>query len=746
MSAVQPAMTKQTRFYYLVCFAVVSALISLMTVLGLFRAIDTSMTDMRARILRHEPTNEAVIVAIDTKSLQEFRTWPWSRSVHGRLVTALSDMGVASISFDIDFSTSSTDRGDADFAAAIKQSPVPVYMATFRQALSSDLPDVYAEMWPNPDLKAVGQPVSVNYVPEATGMLRVFYDQTRFSDGPLVSMPAAVAGETVQTRPRLLNYATNVRNIRQVSYTDVLNNAGLGTSLRGKHIFVGATAVELGDEYVMPIYGVQSGVLLNVLAYENIASGTSLRALPWHIGSVLAALSLIGCIALNLRYARHRWIGYIGLGTLMVVGSVLFQAALFVVLPISASLAVLLLWACCDVWSELEKRQRQAFLGKMAARDQQLIIQSLISENHEGIIALNRYGEVDMVNARAGKLLELTGLSEGDKLAELAPDFCRSFDLDTSVEKQIGQGEYSYYTGAGELVAIDVTVSRLKIDPLVSRFEQRTEARLVTIIAMHDVSAQKRAAEAEREAKEIYAAMSEAKSQLISTITHELRTPLNSIIGFSDIIKDEMFGPAGAGEYVEYSEMINSSGRQLLSVINGMLIAARLQSNEMEPVKSSNDVSLLFESSLDESRKRMSWKDQHLDILHADGNVLLNIDPQLFQAALVQLLDNAAKFGGEDGTIRIRTGYVDGGYEMSITDTGPGCRPDLLSGLTQMFQQADGSLQRNYEGCGLGLYIAREIVELHGGKLTLISAPDSGFTARIRLASAGQSSQSSAQA
>ncbi len=706
-----------------------------------FVSFDYTISDVWAKILQHDPSGQSVVVAIDSKSLQENREWPWSRDVHGKLVDTLDGLGVKSVAFDIDFSAPRADGGDVLFGDAIARASAPVYLATFRAPLSAEMPDIYAEMWPNEDIRHGAVPVSVNYIPETSGFLRYFYSTTEFSTETLQSMPVAASGVRPSENVQAFNYATNIRRIPYYSYVDVLNGTVPKEALEGKTIFVGATAVELGDEYALPVYGIQSGVLLNVIAFENLVLGNILEVATSYISLILLGI-MFAIVGINSsQKPQRRWVGYGVLIVSIAAFSLMMQGVFHIIIPVVGVMLCLFSLMAVDVMYVLHAHQLLAFRGKVAARESQLITQSLVSENHEGIIALNRYGEIDMVNIRAAELLDITNLAKGAKLAELAVDFCNHIDLEQTLLKPASNHEYSYYTALGKLVALDVNISTLKIDPVDSRFEQRTEPRHVTIIGLHDVSAQRLAAEAEREAKEAHAAISAAKSQLISTMTHELRTPLNSIIGFSDIIKAEMFGPSGADEYVEYSTMINSSGRQLLGVVNDMMLAARLQSHELDPVIDATSLNEVFEAAIDDAQMKMTWRDQQIDLLHADGDASLLMDAQLMQTALSQLIDNAAKFGGATGTIRIRTGYVDGAFEISIRDEGEGCDPALLSEITDMFKQGDSTLQRSFEGCGLGLYLVQEIVDLHHGKLILHSGETGGFTARIRLCEAVPNAQ-----
>lgn len=252
-----------------------------------------------------------------------------------------------------------------------------------------------------------------------------------------------------------------------------------------------------------------------------------------------------------------------------------------------------------------------------------------------------------------------------------------------------------------------------------SRFED-ISVRVASELAMDEAHAQARVGEA-------------AKTRFLANMNHEMRTPLNSIIGFSDILANEILGPTGRPEYREYARDINTSGRNLLDRVTQILELAKLESGAVDLRETSMNVPLVIAS----CQRLLS------DVARA-GGVTLGLEsepglPSLFaddrrvRDMLLRLLGNAIKFTPAGGHVAL-TAHVDakGGIVLSVVDTGIGIATKDLPRVMAAFEQADGSITRRYEGVGLGLPLCRRVAELHGGTLTVRSEPERGTAVTIR--------------
>ena len=225
-----------------------------------------------------------------------------------------------------------------------------------------------------------------------------------------------------------------------------------------------------------------------------------------------------------------------------------------------------------------------------------------------------------------------------------------------------------------------------------------------------------------------------SKSEFLANMSHELRTPLNAILGFSEIIRDGAFGPVGDARYIEYAGDINSSGAHLLALINDILDLSKIEAGrrdvDPEPVDMVEVIDLCVRM-VDERAG-----DAGLVIVRDLPKSLPNIqaDSRAMTQVVLNLLSNAVKFTPTGGRIEIRARMADDGtLTLAIADTGQGmAASDIPKALTP-FTQLENPLNKGIPGTGLGLPLAKGLVELHGGHLRIDSRPGIGTTVTIEL-------------
>jgi signal transduction histidine kinase len=224
------------------------------------------------------------------------------------------------------------------------------------------------------------------------------------------------------------------------------------------------------------------------------------------------------------------------------------------------------------------------------------------------------------------------------------------------------------------------------------------------------------------------------KSQFFAQVTHELRTPLNAILGFSETIRQEMFGPVANPRYLEYAGLIHDAGAHLLSLINDLLDNARIEAGKMEIAPIRVAPAALARSALD--LVELLAEDREIELTTAGLSTCpdLNIDPRAMKQVLVNLLSNAIKYTPIGGRIEMRFAERDdGGAAIAITDTGIGMSAEDLRVVFEPFGRAGDAKARRQQGTGLGLSLARALTRLHGGDLLLASRLDFGTTATVIL-------------
>lgn len=229
-------------------------------------------------------------------------------------------------------------------------------------------------------------------------------------------------------------------------------------------------------------------------------------------------------------------------------------------------------------------------------------------------------------------------------------------------------------------------------------------------------------------------AASAAKAEFLHNMGHELRTPLNSVIGFSEILKDELFGPIGNEQYRQYLLAIHGCGVHLSQVINEILDVSKIEAGVYELDEDTFDVGVLI---TDVNEVSQSWEfSRSLELVRdprIDGLTLTG-DRRLIRHALLDILSNGMKFSPQADRIKLTVGLSDDGHLFfEVHDDGIGIDPNHLDRVTDPFYQIDSAINRKFEGSGLGLYLARAYLEFHGGELTISSAAEAGATVTLRL-------------
>ena len=223
-----------------------------------------------------------------------------------------------------------------------------------------------------------------------------------------------------------------------------------------------------------------------------------------------------------------------------------------------------------------------------------------------------------------------------------------------------------------------------------------------------------------------------AKANFLANMSHELRTPLNAILGFSEIIKSAAFGPIGSN-YREYAGDIHSSGSHLLSLINEVLDLSKLEAGQFKLVEQYVNLVDLVESSTRFVEPQAQNGRVGLSHSIEPAVSLIRADERRMRQVLINILANAVKFtppGGQVGLTVRRTGK---GLLIQISDTGIGIPADKIEMAMEPFSQVEAGANRNYQGTGLGLPLAKRLVELHGGSLSLESEVSRGTVVSILL-------------
>ncbi len=240
------------------------------------------------------------------------------------------------------------------------------------------------------------------------------------------------------------------------------------------------------------------------------------------------------------------------------------------------------------------------------------------------------------------------------------------------------------------------------------------------------------------DAKDAAQAASRAKSRFLSMMSHELRTPLNAIIGFSDVMRLELFGPRELPVYKDYAENIHRSGRHLLELVNQILDVSRIEAGKIDLKMEDLRAARRRVRCAADGRRRHPQKG--LQVHMADGHDLaIRADGQSLRQLLINVIDNAIKYSPAGGTIEIAARQSNGRVTVSVCDEGPGVPADKLDQLGLPFVSfADPQMVDSKQSIGLGLSISRALAEAMDGEIRFDNRPDRGFKVEITLPAAAQ--------
>ena len=279
------------------------------------------------------------------------------------------------------------------------------------------------------------------------------------------------------------------------------------------------------------------------------------------------------------------------------------------------------------------------------------------------------------------------------------------------------------------LMLSDVTAIKLAEQDLQNRIEDLQAAKLVSDRQSEQLQT---LAQQFASAKEEADAASRTKSEFLAIMSHELRTPLNAVMGFSEVIKNELFGPVGVAQYKQYADDIYESGAHLLSIINDILDLSKVEAGKFDLNETEVQVPDLCRSVIHIVKGRADEAGITLIRSLPEDPPSLVADPRSLKQMLLNLMSNAIKFTSSGGTVDLVASIgPDGGFRFDIRDTGVGIAPEHFETVLSPFGQVDTAHARDHQGTGLGLPLVKAFIEMHGGRIEIESEVDEGTTVSL---------------
>ncbi len=277
-------------------------------------------------------------------------------------------------------------------------------------------------------------------------------------------------------------------------------------------------------------------------------------------------------------------------------------------------------------------------------------------------------------------------------------------------------------------VGVDITPLKKKEEELAKNERRLSDALGRAETQEYRIKALAKEAHEERAKAE---EASRAKSTFLANMSHELRTPLNAVIGFSEIMAKELFGPLANPQYKQYASDIFDSGNHLLDLINDILDMAKIEANKLTLAPKPLDPMVAIEQATRLTKRKAEEKGLSL-VIDAEELPEIEADHRAVKQILLNLLSNAVKFT-DQGAIMVHARGNAQGLTLRVVDTGCGIPPEHLPRLARPFEQVEQELTRNNHGTGLGLALTKSLVEMHGGKLSIQSEVGRGTIVTVTL-------------
>jgi len=332
-------------------------------------------------------------------------------------------------------------------------------------------------------------------------------------------------------------------------------------------------------------------------------------------------------------------------------------------------------------------------------------------------------------------MIRMFRLSSYEELAQLDEDYDHWKDTSWA-DYYIGEftallaGE-RFYTDDYSDVLRDGTPIELRCITALPKGYEDSWARVIT--SHEDITASKEAEAAIVQSLEEARSENRSKSEFLANISHELRTPLNAIIGFSSVLCSEIHGTHGAPQYGEYANSIQTAGEHLLQLINDLLDLSKIEADKMKVYPQEIDVQNLVRSCVEMSEFQIRDTGVGLDVRVSDNMPTFKADKRHIRQILNNLISNALKFSTRNGRVTLDARLNDKQeIVFDVIDQGIGIAIEDIPKILEPFAQVSASMNRNHEGAGLGLPIARSLTKLNRGHFGISSAIGQGTTVTLR--------------
>lgn len=697
---------------------------------GGFHALNTGLANVVFNVHERPASGDVIIVAFDQESRAAMGGQSATREQHAQLIRNLTDAGAARIGMNFDFHEASFKNLDSKLIEAAKHATGHLVLpATSEQNFVGD--DRVSFQEPFSELAAVAELGGIHLHLDDHGHVHEHQLVHAWRDGVIQSFASKVV-ESKITEPQqfCLDFSIDPNSIPTYSYIDVLNREVPASEITGKYIFVGSTEGFVGDTTLVPVHGTLSKIELHALAGEALVQGRVITQLPPIVDLLIALFVFLGFTRIFQMFSGR-------INTVIAVTTTAAMIGLFVIslsystwqLPLGSAALSLMLALAVSSYNRLNKNSRDLFKQAFEARERDELMKSIITTNFDGVVVFNERDCVYFINPTAAKMLNWTiegALGrEREALLSLPEDFVKPDGTTQIAETVITRAD-------GNQLDVELAITQSVLTPLETRHERRKRGRTYHIYTFRDISVRKKAEKSMAEAADRALEADHLKSEFIANMSHELRAPLNSIIGFSEVIKQELYGSMGNPQYKGYAEDIYASGIHLMSIIDDLIEVSQIASGKVVLNDTEIDMERMFAECLQVVRAYPNAPKKVISASMRPGCPNLIADARALKQILINLLSNAIKFTRDGDGIRLSAApSINGGVEIMVSDDGIGIPPEEMDRITEAFHQIDRPAHRQSAGTGLGLHIVQSLAELHGAKVSVTSTVNSGTQVRV---------------
>jgi len=374
-----------------------------------------------------------------------------------------------------------------------------------------------------------------------------------------------------------------------------------------------------------------------------------------------------------------------------------------------------------EIEAGLEKTRKELEVIKIAADEASEFAESIINTVREPLIALDKDLRVVKVSSSFYDFFKVTPEETvGQRIYDLGNKQWDIPKLRELLETILpDKSTFDNYEVEHDFVTIGKRVMLLNA----RQIQRALGKEWIILLAIEDITEKKKLEREVLTAKDVAEVATRVKSDFLANMSHELRTPLNSIIGFSEVLEDELLGALNASQR-EDVQYILKAGRHLLSLINDILDLAKVESGKMQFEVERVSLKGLLDTMLAMHREKASRHGISMELqMETVADMTIEADERKLKQILFNLLSNAVKFTSDGGSVRVLARMLPGAkeIEISVEDTGIGIKPEDIPKLFKEFSQLDSVYDKEYGGTGLGLALTKKLVELHSGSIQVAS-------------------------